>query len=306
MSRRKNAFLTSSLVTAALLAAATLASVNQAQAALIINLDSAVNSSTANVTTGGATDKREFNSVLDTLQGSDSDGDFVGSSVFISTRLSSLTVADKDSGTFLTQAPNTQNATVNYSLTFTVADPGAGRVYDLRIDTSRIGELTVRNDSSNGTATLTLGAITASYTGVGLPSGSNALAGQTLTSAGGNNPAFYNNAFNQAGFVTVAGLTGQQTITLGFSWAQNVTSVNSGGLNSGTGDDGAIRLGRSTTTNGSAGLYPGNNNRNIDLDGHFVTVQATMVVVPEPGTLVMASMAAFGFAFMAVRKRRVA
>jgi hypothetical protein len=275
-----------------------------AEAALTISLSSATNNSTANTSTGNNTDKREFNSLLSTVVGSDTDGDYIGSSATISTVLRAMTGADKDSNTNTTVSTLTQNGTVNYTLNFSVANPGAGRIYDLTIDTRRFGELTILNESTGhgGSATLTLGGITALYSGPGTPVGSNNLAGATLTSPNSNNSSQYiTTAVNQSGSVTISGLTGAQAFSIGFSWAQNASSQNAGGLfNNGQGDDGAIRLGRSRTTNATAGLYPGFGSRDINLDGHFVDITATITAIPEPSS----ALALTGLAGLAGLRRR--
>lgn len=303
--------LTKASCTFALLALLAVANGSYARAStLSISLDTALNNSTANTHTGTATDKREFNSTLSTIQGVDSTPALLGNSVSVATRLASLTLADKDSNTNTIQSANTQNATVNYTLTISIPDPGAGVVYDLVIDTSRIGELTVLNESTGhgGNATLTLGAVTATYAGPGTPVGSNNLAAASYTSPNSNNNTeWFHTAVNQSGSVLVSGLTGAQVITLGFSWAQNVTSINAGGLfNNGQGDDGAIRLGGFHSTNASSGLYPGANGRDQAGDGHFVTVTATVteiVVIPEPSTLAMTLVAGLGLAIFGWRRR---
>jgi hypothetical protein len=273
---------------------------------LSINLDSAVNNSTPNTHTGTQTDKREFNSTLSTIVGSASTPLVVGNSASVATRLAALTLADKDSNTNTVVSTNAQNATVNYTLKISIPDPGPSIVYDLIIDTSRIGELTVLNESTGhgGSATLTLGAITATYAGPGTPVGSNNLAAASYTSPNSNNSSqWFHNPVNQSGTVTVAGLTGATNITLGFTWAQNASSQNAGGiLSNGQGDDGAIRLGGFHSTNASSGLYPGANGRNQAGDGHFVTVTAKLVVVPEPSTLAMALLAGLGIALFGWRR----
>lgn len=273
---------------------------SNASAALLISVTSASNNSTADTHTGTATDKREFNSTLTTLQGSDSTALAVSNTALVSTRLAALTLADKDSNTNTLVSSNTQNATVNYSLTFSITAPWYVQ-YELDLSSLRQGELTVLNESTGhgGNAVLTLGAITTTKSGdgSGIGSGLNSVAA-TFTSPNSNNSSqWFHNPVSQTGSEIITGLSGNSTITIGFSWVQNAVSSNAGGLfSNGQGDDGAIRLGGFSSTNASSGLYPGNNGRVQDDDGHFFTATARITRVPEPSSALLALVGMFGLA----------
>ncbi|MBX3421702.1 MAG: PEP-CTERM sorting domain-containing protein [Pirellulaceae bacterium] len=271
--------------------AITVAANQAARANLVINVTSSVNSSTGNTHTGTATDKREFNSTLTAIQSSDSTALAVNNTALISTRLAALTLSDKDSNTNTLVSSNTQNATVSYSVTFSITAPSYVQ-YEVDLGAIRRGELTVLNESTGhgGNAVLTLGAITTSKSGSGsgIGTGLNSATASFTSPNGNNSSQWFHNPVSQSGSEIITGLSGNSTITIGFTWAQNAVSSNSGGLfNNGQGDDGAIRLGGFHSTNALSGIYPGANSRNQADDGHFFTATARITQIPEPSSALL-------------------
>lgn len=201
--------------------------------------------------------------------------DTLGSSVSFSTRYASLLAADADTGNLTRQQVSA------YDVQFTV-NAAAGVKYVVTIDTRRVGDLTVINDTSGNSGTsASLGAVTGKVNGgandplLGLPSDS-------FTGPNGNSNG--NKAFNQnlAGVLTLQGV-GTQVFTLSFTWTDSVTGNPAS-------DEVAIRMGLSGTLTGvTADDYPGTPSRTLtcngtftNCDGHFVDVT---VDVPHPPTL---------------------
>lgn len=81
-----------------------------------------------------------------------------------------------------------------------------------------------------------------------------------------------NTPFNQSSNLVLTGLTGTQSITLGFQWSSNANLPDKT-LATGN-DEVAVRLGiAGTASRVSAENYPGLGSRNINGDGHFVTIE---------------------------------
>ncbi len=184
----------------------------------------------------------------------------------------------------------TENHTANYTITFAINET-AGLPWMLTFDTGRLGALTLVADG-NGSATATLGAVTASRTGAGALSGSLALgAVPTLTgNAGGNTP------FSQTGNAVITGIgTGaNQNITLTFGFTASSISTRQGN----NGDESAVRMGiAGNATSYTAGNYPGVGGRTLSSDGHFVTA----TLVPEPTTSVLMALGLSGLAIFGRR-----
>ena len=222
--------------------------------------------------------------------------DYVGANVNAATRYAGVLVAD--AGAFTSR---TLNATADYSITFTVnvADPGT--IYTLQINTARLGATTTVEDSgTSNQAAASMGAVTGQYNAV--TNASLGLAAVTTSSGGSDN-----DVFNQAGVLTLTGLTGSQTITLRFTWAMGADSTCTGiGCNVAGVDEAAVRLGIAGTGSGTPGTsaddYPGVGSRTIGNDGHFVTILANVTYVPEPGTALLFGLGLSGLAF--ARRRR--
>ncbi len=233
-----------------------------------------------------------FDSAVNVVNGGGSVADSLGATVSAKTRYAYTQTADAD-GSFPGAVDFT--ATSNYRVVFTV-DAGAGTVYDLQIDTARLGALVTR-DESGSTATATINAVSGSLNGVG--NANLGLAGPLSRSSSDTGVL----AVNQGSTLQLLNLTGSNTYTLDFQWTTR-TQSNNGIL---AGDEGVALFGLDTRVNtkvGAADDYPGTSGRtDPSADGHFVTVTATVVeVVPEPSTWIMAAVASLGAVFFRRRK----
>lgn len=247
-------------------------------------------SNTPNFINDSLTDYRENRSATQVLDAGGSTPDLVGNNVNAATRYSAVVVADGGIAT----APS-RTATSSYTVTFTItALPYV--VYDLTIDTSRIGALT-RVDDGTGGGNASISALTGTLNAAPTPG----LGMTAVNLAQGTGAA--NVPFSQSTpTITLTGLSGNQVITLAFNWTATVNSTCTGSLCSSTGNDEvAVRLGEQGTISGlfdtTADDYPGVGGRNINGDGHFVNVNAVITAVPEPGTLVLLGAGLAGLAF---------
>ena len=208
--------------------------------------------------------------------------DAVGATMTAGTRYAQFAWADNTSGS------TTHSLTSDYRVTMDIIVDDPGTVYNLQIDTTRLGALTLVDDSSwYGCcfSSATIGDVSG-YVGGVLE---NDLGMTSLTS----NESPTNQVINQASSVTLLGLSGNYSLVLDFSWTAEVFSNN---------DEAAVRLGLVSSTSGvSADDYPGAGGRTAAADGHFVDVTATVTeVVPEPSTVLLLGL---GLAGLAVRKR---
>jgi hypothetical protein len=194
--------------------------------------------------------------------------DLVGASLDFDTRYAALVAVDREAGGGSTSA----TATASYTIAFTVNNPFGG-TYQLDVDTSRLGALTLVTDSG-GTATASLGAVTGRLDGVvdaalGLPA-----SGPFSGAAGGNTAVSQTSTT-----LSVLSSAPMQTYTLDFTWSATAT---------GSQDEAAVRLGigggLGTTT---AEDYPGVGGRALADDGHFVHVEVTLLSMPEPATALL-------------------
>jgi hypothetical protein len=203
--------------------------------------------------------------------------DLVGASVSFDTRYAALLAADREAGGGTTA----QGATASYTITFTIDNPTGG-AYRIDIDTSRVGALTLVNDSG-GTGTASIGALLAFIDGAAAPGLGLAAVGP-LSGAAGGNQGFSQSTTTLSLFDSA--LT--RTITLAFTWTASASSSQ---------DEAAVRLGLAgslaTTT---ADDYPGVGGRTAANDGHRVGVGVTLLSVPEPMALVLLALGLAGLA----------
>ena len=189
--------------------------------------------------------------------------------------------------------------TSNYRVTISITPDNPLNVYDLTINTSRLGALVVRNEGG-AAGTADISAVTGLLNGVG-----NGLLGLADPGALNTNSTTVIQ-INQSNQLILAGLTGNQVFQLDFTWSASAGSGNNI-LNGG--DEGVVLLGQPGTVSqvGAADDYPGTSGRSPQsADGHFVS--ATVVVtqiVPEPSTIVLSGMAGLGLGLVMWRRRRL-
>jgi hypothetical protein len=240
-------------------------------------------------------DYHEYLSTRTVLDTGGTTADVIGNTVDAKTRYASITAADGGVATNVTQ-----NATANYKITFSVS-AGGGVLYNVKIDTSRLGALTLVDDSPviNGKAAANLGAVTGKVNGV--TNGTLALASVDSPS----NTASSNISFSQASTtLTLTGLTGLNVITLDFNWNTVADSrCTAFGCSTAGNNEAAVRLGIAGTTSGSSAEdYPGVGGRTIGSDGHFVTITA-IATTPEPGTALLMALGLSGLGIFGRRKK---
>jgi hypothetical protein len=190
--------------------------------------------------------------------------DVVGASVSFDARYAALIAADREAGAGTT----TQNATAAWTITFTIDNPTGG-LYQIDIDTSRVGVLALVTDSA-GTGSASLGAVTATLDGLAAPGLGLAAVGPLAGGASATSPFSQNSST-----LSIVDTALTRTVTLVFTWT---------GSASGSQDEAAVRLGLagglgSTTADDYAGSPAG--------DGHFVSVGVTLLSVPEPRSAAM-------------------
>ncbi len=155
----------------------------------------------------------------------------------------------------------TNGLTSDYNLNFNVTAPGA---YDLLVSTSLSGAFTLVDDG--GAATADMSAVTGTQTG-GTLVGSLGLTDPGSASGGGG----ANSVISRSSLATIQGSSNgvAKPHTLRFTW--NSSCFSDSTLTGG--DECAVRLGIPIGYSGeSAGDYPGQGGRNVNADGHFVTV----------------------------------
>jgi hypothetical protein len=235
-----------------------------------------------------------YDSAASVLNAGTSAADLVGAAVTGGTRYASTQTSDSES---VFSGASDLTATASYQILFTVNAP-LNAIYDLEIDTSRIGAFVVRQEAAS--ASNSLGAVSGTFAA---PSQAlNALAALP----GLNTSSTTVSPFSQTGSTVIAGLTGGvQQFTLQFTWTGTTHSDN--GINGG--DESVILMGLDTRINskvGAADDYPGTSGRtNPAGDGHFVNVTATITqIVPEPSTYVLAGMSMLSLGAVAIRRKR--
>jgi hypothetical protein len=196
----------------------------------------------------------------------------------------------------------TASATVNmnYTITFTVTNP-IGQAYELAIDTSLLGAVTAVDDVAASGNSASVGPVNGNVTGGSLFSGSLGLAGTSSVSATGSSSNLVVSR-NGSAIINAVGTGAGQIYTLTFT----ATFAASSPQSVGGGDEMAFRFGHTAATGSllsgaSADDYAGIGGRNGLNDGHFVTVEGT--VIPEPGTALCLGL---GLALLGARRLRAA
>lgn len=279
-------------------ALALLLGASAAKATPILNINTTgVNNTTTSLTGGGSGDRAAAHNL--TFSGAGPVAVSLGATLTASSRYVSNVAADR--GSALSGGTANATANTNYTVQFTI-DPGtisAKVQYTVDIDTLLRGWLTAVDDSGIGSSSggsSVISNVTAKVNTVNNPTLSLASAANIGGTSGTNDVAI-----NKAGGISLGPFTGVNVFTLQFTWTTTATSPQ----NVAGGDEHAVRLGAPGPLGGaSADDYPGPNNRNINNDGHFVNVTATIVAVPEPSTLAMATVAGLGIAFFGWRRRR--
>lgn len=205
-------------------------------------------------------------------------------------------------------------STSDYTVTFS-ASVAPGYSYDLDIRTNRQGALSIAQDSGFVAATADIGAVSGyldgiANSGLALPDVA------SLTSVSSKNAPFPPFPLSgQINYLELNGLTGSNTYTLRFVWSNNVrsneganiTTTNQDLGSEGSGAEAAIRMGLAGSAAGmTADDYPGASGftRNIAQDGHFVEIY--LYVVPEPSSLILASIGTLSAVVVGVCRRRAA
>ena len=172
-----------------------------------------------------------------------------------------------DTGVFGSDTTNTQAS--DYTLPFSVTAPGA---YRLNISTSINGAFTRVSDGS-GNASVDMSAVTGTFTGGSLTSGTLSLTDPgNLANSGASSDVPFNRT--NAAVITATSNGAPIAHTLRFTWSGTCTTDATGFLNVNGGDECALRMGLASTISGqTAGTYPGPGGRTQANDGHFVTVQ---------------------------------
>ncbi len=211
--------------------------------------------------------------------------DSVGASVGAQGRYASNLWADAS----LTGVNAVTNNSYNLSLSVS-ADPGT--FYDITIDSLFQGVLVRTDDSYYGESEASVSAVTVSINGtVSVPHSTSA----QLLALG-----YYDatQVFSESGSSSLTGLTGTTTLDFVVNWTSSADNTED--------DEAAVLLGLDEAGGSVGGVSAGEygnlpSARDLNGDGHFITVGATVTAIPEPGTLVLLGM---GLAGLAAHRRR--
>jgi hypothetical protein len=265
--------------------------------AVTINIGSTTDNTVTTLTGGGSGDRAQGRSLVTTLAGQFTP-DAINAMVNASTRFASTVAADRGSSTSGGTAV-AQNA-VNYAISFSVTPDFAASLYKIDISTLIFGAASARDDHSGvGSSGV------ASMTNVSGFLDNNPNAGLNLVSAatrnGTNNTSGQDTQFSANNLLSLGPFSGPQNFTLRFTMTMRAESPQ----NFIGGDEQAVRMGISDPLAGSSpDNYPGNPARVLANDGHFVSIKATILEVPEPSTYALAAMSFVSLGAVALRRRR--
>lgn len=284
----------------ALAAALVVAGVSSPANAISIAVSSTSNASVNTLTGGGSGDRAGANALTVTDAGGTT-ADVVSASVDAATRYVSNAAADR--GIALSGGTATSSWATDYTvnLSITLLPAFAAATYQLIVDTSILGELTLLDDVAGTQSTATVSNVTGRLGGVvtsGL--GISGIAQSFSVGTGTNDAQQVNIAGSNS--INLGTFTGSQAFTLRFTFSTSASAPQSA-LGA---DEAAARFGANGPLSGAtADDYPGPGDvvdRNQALDGHFVRATATLLTVPEPGTLILLGAGIAGLTAAGTRK----
>jgi len=259
--------------------------------AISLSVSVATNVGDSGAQGGGFFDSSEHGSAVTLTNPGTTAPNIAGNTVTAGTRYAQIAWADDSGATPV-------SFTSDYRVTLDITAVGA---YDLQVDTTRLGALTLVDDSFFSTTMFShasIGAVSAERGGspetdLDMP-GISFNTAQNLTSLGYGD--FLESEIDQSNSVTLSGLSGNLQIVLDFNWTTTVLGFN---------DEAAVRLGLAGSPTGvSADDYPGIGNRIQANDGHFVNFTATVIPEPTSVLLMATGLAVLGAAASGKRIRR--
>jgi hypothetical protein len=224
-------------------------------------------------------------------------------------RESNVSVVSSDATSFLTHfaatlAVDAEAGGSNQNLSFTVdyvvtvaIDAAVGETWELAVDNSRYGALTLVDDD-NGRAQTQAQDVFVTVTGATLSSGTLDLG--AAPNLNGGSGGYQDISQTTTGLLTG---TGPGTVTLQFDFLLRAHTIPQGGA----GDEASVRLGLPSTIDSfSAGLYAGFGGRSAAGDGHWVDARLVAPVsTPGPGTFVPVSLGLLGLARLGRNRERM-